>query len=182
MDKNVLIKIALELFNENIDIVLQTVSGKWYEQKYEKTDFIETEKVYGICFDGSIYFTVKMGKNEDNFVKSFITQFINKHEIKKPFIKDGKIINQAKEQIFERLKNNDRVFKGLLYTTLYGIGFYIIFNSQKNIDIVNEKLSLYLKSQNIDFKNEYSEAMWVYRYVINKDVNTHNNLLSNFTI
>ena len=46
----------------------------------------------------------------------------------------------------------------------------------------NFLLKNYLDSLKISFKNEFSEAGWVYRFVINKDVKIHNNLLNNFNI
>ena len=52
-----------------------------------------------------------------------------------------------------------------------------LFDSDEAIADVRKKLGGYLKSKNIDFRNEFSDARWVYRFVINKDVCVHNKLL-----
>ena len=47
---------------------------------------------------------------------------------------------------------------------------------------VGIKLAKYLESEGIKYYNEYSDAGWAYRFVINKDVNLHNDLLENFNL
>lgn len=54
------------------------------------------------------------------------------------------------------------------------------FFSQSYIDKVTKPLAEYLKSKKINFYNEFSDAGWAYRFVINKDLNVHNELLNNF--
>jgi len=67
--------------------------------------------------------------------------------------------------------NWDKVFAPLnlfnvgFYTTSYGIGVETIFSSR---DETRQKIDEFLKSKNIDFTNEYSEAGWVFRYKISK--------------
>lgn len=181
MKKEVLIEIAKEVFNEDIKICLQTETGKWYETKYTQSfEDIECEKTYGIAFDNTIYFDFKAGKNEDNFIKSFITQFISKYETKKRILVDGEIVQQTKIQVIERLKNSERVWKSVYYTTLYGIGYFCFLSGKTAMDNARKNMDKYLHDNNIEFKNEYSEAQWVYRYLLKKDVNTHNEILRNF--
>jgi hypothetical protein len=38
----------------------------------------------------------------------------------------------------------------------------------------------YLKTKNIPFRNEYSNAMWVFRFVINVSKEIHKSILSDF--
>jgi hypothetical protein len=62
---------------------------------------------------------------------------------------------------------------------LYGIGWFCFLSSQSAFTKTNKILINYLTEKNIEFKNEFSQAGWVYRFVINKDINTHNELLTN---
>ncbi len=185
MNNTQLINLTRDLFNVSIKIYLQTVPGKWYESKYElNTEPIELDSIYGVVVDnsGSIDFDFRTGKREDNILKSFINQFIVKYECKQMKIIDGEFCKQTKKEVIAKLKNSDRVSKYLFYTTLYGIGYFCIFMGQKNFNNTNNILAKYLQSKNIPFTNEFSEANWVYRFVINQDVKTHNKLLQNLEI
>ena len=51
------------------------------------------------------------------------------------------------------------------YTTSYGIGVETIFSDRTE---TRQKIDEFLKSNNIDFTNEYSEAGWIFRYRISK--------------
>lgn len=177
MNKFNIIDITKNMFDENINLHLQTVPGKWYEQKFT-SDFTEIEqnKVYGVSFDGSILFDFKTGVNEDMFLKSFINQFTTKWLMKNPFLPKG----TTKNEVLEKYKNSERVDKWLFYTTLYGIGCFSLFLGSNALGNIEKQMSEYLKSKNIDYYNEFSDARWVYRFCIKKDVETHNELLRNF--
>lgn len=176
---------AETVFNVKIEIMKQTKSGKWYECKYERTEEeIKTDTVYGIMVNDHnfIDFDFKTGKNEDTILKTFVTQFINKYESKQMVIKDGQICKPEKSEIIEKYRNSDRVNKFFFYTTLYGIGYFVFFMGRKAFENTNKKLSEYLESKGINFSNEFSDAGWVYRFVINKDVEIHNRLLEGFEL
>jgi len=178
-------KVIRELFNVNIEIYLQTVPGKWYESKYELFNGkIQTNTIYGIMVDGntSIDYDFKSGKKEDNILKTFVTQYINKYECHQLVIKDGAFQKQNKKEVIAKLKNSDRVCKSFFYTTLYGIGYLCLFMSLNSMKTLNKGLSEYLKSKKIGYSNEFSDAGWVYRFVINQDVKIHNQLLTDFNI
>jgi hypothetical protein len=180
-------QVAKSIFNKDIEIYIQTKHGKWYESKYEKnTESIKLNTVYGISVREmgfglySIDFDFKTGKSEDTILKTFVTQFINKYECKQLVIKDGKFCKPDKKEIIEKYKNSDRVNKFFFYTTLYGIGYFVFFMGKKAFESTNKKLSDYLFNKGIEFRNEFSDAGWVYRFVINKDITIHNKLLSEF--
>ena len=135
---------------------------------------------YGICFGGYIVFDFVTGKNEDNFFKTFVTQYINKYQCKQMIFENGELVYPTKNQCIEKIKNSDRVNKNYFYTTLYGIGVFCYFMRQKTLFSYSNVLGKYLNSKNIDFKNEFSEAGWVYRFCINKNVELHNELLTDF--
>ncbi|TXG85754.1 MAG: hypothetical protein E6R13_01700 [Spirochaetes bacterium] len=182
-------KIELERFanaitNCNIKLHKQIIGGKWYECKYtSEFDEIELNVVYGISInDNSILFDFKTGKSEDSIYKTFITQYINKYEIKRLVLINDELRYKTKQECIEEFRNNNRVSKYCFYTTLYGIGFFSFFMNENtildNISIIGK----YLNDNNISYKRGTSEAGWVTRLIINKNVELHNNLLSNFII
>lgn len=181
MDNIQLIEVAKTLFEIDIKIMFQTVGGKWYECEYiPNTEPIKLNSVYGIAIDGSIEFDFKTGKREDTILKTFVTQFINKYECKRMVIKDGEFHYPDKKEVIAKLKDSNRVNKYFFYTTLYGIGYFCFFMGEKTFNETNNKLSKYLVNKGIAFNNEFSDAAWVYRFVINKDVEKHNQLLKEF--
>lgn len=183
MEKNQLEIFARSIMNEQVYLYKQTKAGKWYEQEFRK-DFteIEPETVYGVYSSSMLEFTFKTGKNADNYLKTFVTQYISKYATKRSEWVGNDLVKPTKEQVIEKLRNNNRVSKYLFYTTLYGIGWFCFLSGKKSFDETNEKLSAYLKSKGISFMNEFSEAGWVYRFVLNKDVEVHNRLLSEMSI
>jgi len=181
MKTDILKNLAKDLFGENIGFTKQIRDGKWYEREYS-TDFKEIENglTYGVIIDGSITFDFKASKSPDNIIKTFINQFISKYEAKKFDFETMQPIGLKKAK--SKFINSDRVFKSYFYTTLYGIGYFCYFMNQEVHNKTKKLLSDYLKSKKIDFTNEFSEAGWVYRFLINKGVSTHNYLLSEFKI
>ena len=175
-----------DLFENSIEIFEQTNAGKWYEKKYQKTDTILPQKVYGIKVEngGYIEFDFVSPKNEESILKSFLNQYISKYQSKLPMIEDGKILDlspkEKKQKILEKIKNSDRVENWVFYTTLYGIGTFCFFMSPQTLKQVHIKMASFLNQNNIEFKNEFSDAGWVYRFLINKPIDVHNQLLSNF--
>jgi hypothetical protein len=135
---------------------------------------------YGISFGGYIVFDFITGKNVDNFFKTFVTQYINKYQIKQMVFIDGEYKCMSKIECIEKIKNSDRVNKNYFYTTLYGIGCFCYFMRKTTLNSYSNILANYLKSKDIQFKNEFSEAGWVYRFCINKNIELHNELLTNF--
>lgn len=151
-----------------------------YASYYPFNGTLTPSTKYGISFGDYIVFDFVTGKNEDNFFKTFVTQYINKYQCKQMIFKNGELIYPTKNQCIEKIKNADRVNKNYFYTTLYGIGVFCYFMRQSTLISYSKVLSKYLESNKITFKNEFSEAGWVYRFCINKDVEVHNQLLTNF--
>lgn len=151
----------------------------YYKNNIGFTDFIENTK-YAVIYDGYNQFTLKVGKIE-NLLKTFITQYCSRLTAYRQDEQGywGTVL--IKKEVFAKIvnANQDRVYKGLFYTTLYGIGFWAIFSTKKDVETAGS-LANYLKSNNIEYKNEWSDAGWVYRFKTGKDVLTNNNLLENF--
>ena len=143
---------------------------------------LEPSTKYGICIKNELLYDFKTTKKVDTFLKSFVNQHINKYEMKQGTyeIINGfaEFVTPKKEDILKKYTNQNRVSKYFFYTTLYGIGMFAIFT--RDIKSATSVLAEYLKSKNIQYSNEYSDAGWAYRFVINKDVDTHNKLLEGF--
>lgn len=75
-----------------------------------------------------------------------------------------------KKKTFEAIKWND-IFRPLelfnvgYYTTSYGVGVEVLFGRREE---TIQKIDTFLKSHQIEFTNEYSDAAWVYRFKISK--------------
>lgn len=167
---------------EEIEILLlkNQEANKWYHYSYTKDfAYITENTIYGIRYKGenSIDFNWKSGKIE-NLLKSFLTKYANKQRTY--CYQTGKWVSLKNETLDTIIqKNKDRVFIGAFYTTLYGIGFWSIFSSKKDNETA-KALHDFLKSNNISYKNEYSDAYWVYRFKIGSTIEVHNNLLESF--
>jgi hypothetical protein len=167
----------------NLLLLIDQEAKKWWNKSYTRdfTDITENT-TYGVKYEGDIMlqYDFKTGKI-DNLLKMFITCFASKHRT--VFVDDnGKVVYETnKKEVLKTIveKNQNRVSKGLFYTTLYGIGFWAIFCMKEDVETAKE-LAEYLKSKSVDYRNEWSDAGWVYRFVIGKDVEVHNNLLKEF--
>jgi hypothetical protein len=169
--------------DENINLYLleNQESKKWYEKKYTKVNKLAFNTIYGVCIDNVICFEFRTSKNIDGLLKTFISQYCAKRKEYK--LINGEVRQLSKKELFEQLKinNTERVHKGLFYTTLYGVGLWDFFNSKNTHEILNESMSNYLKSKGLQFKNEYSDAGWVFRYKFNMPIQQINELLESFT-
>lgn len=184
MNKEHLENFMSDMMDEKITLHKQTKGGKWFECEYTSIfNEIELSTIYGVSIAGNISgidFDIKTASKQDNILKTVSTQIINKYLRKQLTVIDGVLQYPTKEQVIKEIKKNPRVSKYIFYTTLYGIGYFCMFLPDQMLYKINNKLSEYLKENNIDFYNEFSDAHWVYRFVINKDVETHNKLLENF--
>ena len=81
----------------------------------------------------------------------------------------------------EKAKNKENTYKNLrsvfgkmlpsyaFYTTSYGIGMDALFKSHEGVKKAAQSLCDFLDTHKIEYKNEYSDAAWVYRFVISKN-------------
>ena len=162
-------------------LLMDQNAKKWYDKKYTPNfEEITEDTIYALHYNGCIQFNIKVGKIE-NLMKTFITQFSSKYKWLVEDINGMFNYESNKEQVQKNIieRNQDRVSKGLFYTTLYGIGFWAIFCSKQDIEVA-KMLADYLKSKAIQYRNEWSDAGWVYRFVIGKEVELHNQLLKEF--
>lgn len=62
-----------------------------------------------------------------------------------------------------------------VYSASYGLGIFCLYNREQPEQI--KKVEDYLKSLNVDYKNEFSLKGWVYRFKISKSGNNLNKLM-----
>lgn len=184
MEKINFINLVSILTNKKIDLRLNVYGAtkKWYDTTFSDFTELEVNQDYTVFIDETQQFTFKTGKNSDTFVKSFLTQYISKASIFNISTMEYMTKEEKRDSIVNNVNNTNnfnRLSKYIYYTTLYGIGMFIFFMNEKTIQKYTTFLNEYLKASNINYKNEYSEAGWVYRWVIKSDINHHNLILSN---
>ena len=86
-----------------------------------------------------------------------LTYFVEKldsENVYVSFVKDfGKVINR----------------NGLsCYPTSYGFGVFVAFGFRNSIETIKSEIENALDKKGIDYKTEYSDAGWVFRYKISK--------------
>ena len=158
-----------------------------------------------------ISFTWKTPANEENIIRSFITTFTTKYREPNPKAYDktygGKEYRWAdkteeekefayyhhvsnmysKKDLLDMIENNlsREEIKGDFckygfYPTLYGFGIFAFWTTKATAFAI-EQMKKFLNEQGIMFKNEFSDAGWVYRFKINASKPVHINILNNFS-
>lgn len=151
----------------------------------------------------------KLPKKEDNIMRSFITAFSSKYFEPDPKSYDGsyfgskswddmtekdkercymhhrsnmysrsELLSQI-EKNFEKENFTEVMCKYGFYHTNYGIGMFCYFNTEFVRNAI-EKFKVYLTKKGIPFSNEYSDARWVYRFVLGLDKQKHESILEKF--
>ena len=153
---------------------------KWYEKVYIKVDDLLPSTKYGVVINNDVEFDFVTTSVPDGYLKSFISQYTSKK--KQVELIDGQIRQLTKKELLDRitLLNRDRVHYGLFYTALYGIGLWDFFNSKKAHDELTHALGSFLSNEGVQYSNEYSDAMWVYRFRFKVDIHQCNALLRKF--
>jgi hypothetical protein len=92
----------------------------------------------------------------------------------------------SKKELLEQVQanfNNSEISAVLckygFYTTEYGIGIFAFWETEYVVDAIL-KFHAHLKSLGIPFKNEYSDARWVFRFKLGLDKISHFKILSEF--
>lgn len=150
-------------------------------------------------------------KNEENFLRSFINTFTSKYFEPNPeaynitygglkYLWDNKTEREkefaylnhksnmySKNELLQQIEfncNDKNIETTLLkygfYSTNYGIGIFCYWQTNSVLNTI-EKMSNFLKSKNIPFKNEFSDAKWVLRFKINLTKENHEQILKSFT-
>ena len=92
----------------------------------------------------------------------------------------------SKTELMEQVQSNfnsnemeETLLKYGFYTTEYGIGIFCFWETPQVVNAVN-KMADYLHGKLIPFKNEYSDARWVFRFKLNLSKEIHNQILNSF--
>jgi hypothetical protein len=180
MQLGTILEIAKKDFNLNICLDYVEIDKKFYydlnelineHYKYDLRSLIESctlnelqdKKVNSICF---FYFTKGYNckrfkfKVNDNLLPNLYKKFIA-IKAAETGIKEVAIIENLKLQEFE--------LNNFIYATTYGFGYFCLFLNEKYFEKLNLELSKQLVELGVDFKNEYSDKFWVYRYKISND-------------
>jgi len=123
------------------------------------------------------YYGTYNKKSDWNFMSENEKEFCINHHSSHMYSKSA-LLEQIKENMNDSNIENVLCKYGF-YHTVYGIGIFVLFSGQYELNAIN-RMSGYLKRKNIPFRNEYSNAKWVYRFVINIDKDIHKSLLSDF--
>jgi len=82
------------------------------------------------------------------------------------------------DKLFDTENKNLRLFfqdnlkiEGNIYFTSFGFSYDMFFKSQKQFDIDISAIKQVLDNKNIKYRCEYSDANWVYRFIISKETN-----------
>lgn len=198
---------------ENFIKLVQAITAREF-QLGDREDEIITNHEYFVfkilpISKRPIGFNFKTPKNEENLIRSFITQYCKKYREPNPSNYDGSYYgstsweNMTEEKrefaychhasnmysekvLLEQIKENlndssieETLCKYGFYETNYGIGIFVLFSGKYELNAI-EKMAAYLKSKNIPFTNEFSTARWVYRFVLNLSKEIHTTLLNSF--
>lgn len=142
------------LSEENIRITLYKSSDFGTELDSNVIETDADEIVVSSTTELFTFFTYKLPKKKEVTVEWILNKFAKST--------DNTYIDFTNK--FRKLLNKD-VKEGInIYPTTYGIGVSILFGQPKGIDVIKERLD----NANIEYKIEYSDAGWVYRFVISK--------------
>ena len=159
-------------------------------------DEIETGQTYLLEITGPFGYSQRIDwkapAKEESFPRSLITCFCGKYikmnpaqgipgnpteeQCEKNATRWHKGFSYTKEEMREMLRERfhalpfSQRFFGLLCPTLYGIGVWVVFGARK--DLI-DKVSSALDAAGVAYKNDWSNAHWVYRFRtgLDRDVN-----------
>ena len=144
-DENILIDsgIYVNFYDENIDNV---------EVEKAKTAYIHKRDEEGYQVLG--HFSVTLPKNKSIVTAEWIMDKVAKKE-------NEKRINFRELFHSVGIATENCSF----YSTSYGFGMFSLFGRDNK---KAEEISQYLTSKGVEFRNEWSDARWVFRFVISK--------------
>lgn len=80
---------------------------------------------------------------------------------------------------FNSKEIEETLLKYGFYTTEYGIGIFCFWETPQIVNCINA-MKAYLNTNLIPFKNEYSDARWVFRFKLNISKEAHGQILNAF--
>lgn len=169
MKKQHLIDFAQTLTKQpNLRILKQTQGGRSYQQSFTEafTD-VTTNHHYGVSISGEgVDYRFKTGEREDTIFKKFVTQYIAKYMMQMNVAIGDSWGHWTREECYDRLRKTTHITPQFFFPASYGIGWLCFLTDTQEFNSINKKMSDYLSSLHIPFENEYTEALWVYRFII----------------
>lgn len=160
----------------------------------------------------TISFKWKTPTNEENIIRSFITAFTSKYKEPNPKAYDKtyggkeyrwddktdkekefayyhhasnmyskKDLTEMIEQNLMREEIKTDFCKYGFYPTLYGFGIFSFWVTDAVLFAIDH-MKKYLNNEGICFKNEFSDAKWVYRFKINSTKALHAKIIQDFSL
>lgn len=150
-----------------------------------KKIYLKIDRKYKNGCQDSITLQCLISQNPENLLKSLINSILA--FLKKKDASDLKTFEQESKQrdeFFEafKIKNSNYFNNSLVYPTTYGLGYYCLFMNQNKFNDINKKISQFLESNLIAFKNEFSDACWVYRFKFKSLKENNIKLLANLIL
>lgn len=113
--------------------------------------------------------------------------WINKTDLEKEyayshhsgFMYSKKCLLEQIEQNFNNPEITNALIRYGFYCTEYGIGIYSLWQTKQVIEAIN-KMHSYLQSRSMPYKNEFSDAGWVFRFKLSLTKLIHINILNDF--
>ncbi len=131
-------------------------------------------------------FSFLIPKNPENLFKSLINSILAFLKKQDDYSKKlGFMESNYKDDFFKafKIKNSNYFNNYLVYATTYGLGYYCLLLSQNQFNNINKQLEAFLKENNINnYKNEFSDACWVYRFKFKGLKQNNINLLKNLIL
>ena len=130
-------------------------------------------------------FSFIIPKNSENLFKSLINSILAFLKKQEDYFKKLGIESTYKDDFFKafKIKNSNYFNNYLVYATTYGLGYYCLLLSQNQFNNINKQLETFLKENNINnYKNEFSDACWVYRFKFKGSKENNIDLLKNLIL
>ena len=176
IDNSKIIKINIfENYDEGVKTKIENETKSVFEFKKLKVRVtrIIVYRLQPLQYDEHDFdFCFTIPKNQENLLKSFITAMARSQK------------KEGFEGFLEafKAKNSNYFNYNLVYATTYGLGYYCLFFNQNHFNNINKQISQFLQENNIIFKNEFSAALWVYRFKFKSLKENNINLLDNLII
>lgn len=161
---------------------------------------------------GKIRFKWKTATTDEKLLRSFITAFCTKYlepnpkaydkfyggqEYKWEWMTDEQKENArfhhrsnmlSKDSLMKQIESNfnspdmeTSLIRYGFYPTEYGVGIFCFWETQAVVNAI-KTMQKHLSELSIPFKNEFSDAKWVYRFKLGLNKESHTALLNNFAI
>lgn len=152
------------------------------DQEQEKSVF-SYDRIY--LKINEYFVKIKTPENQENLFKTVINSILAYLEkIDRSSLKNFDVETNYKKDFFEnfKIKNSNYFNHNLVYPTTYGLGYYCLLLNESTFNGINKKISKFLKENTIDFKNEFSNACWVYRFKFKSLKENNIKLLNNLIL